>query len=43
MMHKVLTAKHLGIDAKYYKIADLYYWDQIYRDIKNYIQIYEVC
>ena len=25
MMHKVATARHLGIDAMYYKIADLYY------------------
>src|SRR6266480_5666203 len=43
MMHKVSTAKHLGIDAMYYKIADLYYWDQMYKDIKNYVQAFEVC
>ena len=42
-MHKVSTAGHLEIDAMYYKIADLYYWDQMYRDIKNYIQACEVC
>src|SRR5205085_9822478 len=42
MIYKVLTARHLGIDAMYYKIADLYYWDQIYKDIKNYIQACEV-
>ena len=27
----------------YYKIADLYYWDQMYKDIRNYIQACEVC
>ena len=27
----------------YYKIADLYYWDQMYKDIRNYIQVCEVC
>ena len=37
-MHKVSTAGHLGIDTMYYKIADLYYWDQMYKDIKNYVQ-----
>ena len=25
MMHKALIARHLGIDAMYYKITDLYY------------------
>ena len=43
IMHKVLTAGYLGIDAMYYKIADLYYWDQIYKDIRNYVQACEVC
>src|SRR5437868_14270207 len=43
MMHKVSIAGHLGIDAMYYKIADLYYWDQMYKDIKNYVQACEVC
>ena len=43
MMHKVSTAGHLGIDAMYYKIADLYYWDQMYKDIRNYVQACEVC
>ena len=42
-MHKVSTAGHLGIDAMYYKIADLYYWDQMYKDIKNYVKACEVC
>ena len=43
MMHKIPTAGHLGIDAMYYKIADLYYWDQMYKDIRNYVQACEVC
>ena len=43
MMHKVSTAGYLGIDAIYYKIADLYYWDQMYKDIRNYVQACEVC
>ena len=42
MMHNAPTAGYLGIDAIYYKIADLYYWDQIYKDIKNYVQACEV-
>src|SRR5260364_218760 len=33
MMHKHPTAGHLGTDAMYYKIAERYYWDQMYRDI----------
>src|SRR5205085_11766611 len=43
MMHKVPTAGYLGIDTMYYKIADLYYWDQMSKDIKNYVQACEVC
>src|SRR5438477_12563917 len=43
MMHKVSIARHLGIDAIYYKITDLYYWDQMYKDIQNYVQACEVC
>ena len=42
-MHKVSTAKYLGIDAIDYKIANLYYWDQMYKDIRNYVQACEVC
>ena len=41
MMHKVSTARYLGIDAMYYKIADLYYWTKcikileiIYKHVK---------
>src|SRR5438105_2852360 len=43
MMHKVLIVGYLGIDAMYYKIADLYYWYQMYKDIRNYVQACEVC
>ena len=42
-MHKVLIVGYLGIDAMYYKITDLYYWDQMYKDIRNYVQACEVC
>ena len=42
-MHKHPTAGHLGTDAMYYKIAERYYWDQMYRDIKEYVQICEEC
>src|SRR5690242_11213662 len=38
MMHKHPTAGHLGTDAMYYKISERYYWDQMYRDIKEYVQ-----
>ena len=43
MMHSHPTAGHLGIDAMYHKIAERYYWDQMYRDIKEYIQTCEQC
>src|SRR6185312_2338675 len=29
MIHKHLTAGHLGTDVMYYKIAERYYWDQM--------------
>ena len=43
MMHKHLTAGHLGTDAMYYKIAERYYWNQMYRDIKEYVKTCKKC
>src|SRR6201988_4389592 len=43
MIHKYPTAGHLGTDAMYYKIAERYYWDQIYRDVKEYVKTCEEC
>jgi len=43
MMHKHPTAGHLGTDAMYYKIAERYYWDQMYRDVQEYIKTCETC
>src|SRR5437762_1418104 len=37
IIYKAITARYLGIDTMYYKIANLYYYDQIYKDIKNYV------
>ena len=33
MMHKHPIARYLETDTMYYKIAERYYWNQIYRDI----------
>src|SRR6185312_12770389 len=43
MMHKHPTAGHLGTDAMYYKIAEQYYWDQMYRDVQEYVKTCETC
>ena len=43
MMHKHPTAEHLGTDAMYYKIAKWYYWDQMYRDVQEYVRTYTEC
>ena len=43
MIYKALATRYLGIDTMYYKIADLYYQNQIYKDIQNYIQACKVC
>jgi Integrase zinc binding domain len=43
MMHKHPTARHLETDAIYYKIAERYYWDQMYKDIQEYIKTCEEC
>ena len=43
MMHKHLTARHLGTDAMYYKIAEQYYQDQMYRDVQEYVRTYTEC
>ena len=36
-MHSHPTAEHLETDAMYYKISERYYWDQMYRDVQNYV------
>ena len=43
MMHSHPTAGHLGTDAMYYKISERYYWDQMYKDVQNYVRSCEVC
>lgn len=43
MMHKHPTAGHLGTDTMYYKIAERYYWDQMYRDIQEYVRTCTEC
>ena len=43
MMHTHPTSGHLGIDATYAKVAMRYYWDQMYRDIKEYVKSCETC
>ena len=43
MMHSYPTAGHLETDAMYYKISERYYWDQMYKDVQNYIRSCEVC
>src|SRR6185437_7103235 len=43
MMHKHLTVGHLGTDAIYYKIAEQYYWNQMYQDIQEYVKTCETC
>jgi hypothetical protein len=43
MMHSHSTAGHLGTDAMYYKISERYYWDQMYKDIQNYVKSCETC
>ena len=42
-MHKHPTAGHLGTNAIFYKIAERYYWNQMYRDIKEYMRTCEEC
>src|SRR5260363_386585 len=43
MMHSHPTAKYLETDAMYYKISEQYYWDQMYRDVQNYVRSCEIC
>ena len=42
-MHKHPTTGHLGTDAMYYKIAERYYWDQMYWDVQEYVRTCEEC
>ena len=43
IIYRYFTSGHLETDMMYYKISKRYYWDQMYRDIQNYIQACEIC
>ena len=43
IMHKHPTTGHLRTDTMYYKIAKWYYWNQMYRDIQEYVKTCETC
>ena len=43
MMHNHPTARHMGIDATYKRVKERYYWNQMYDDIKKYVQTCNAC
>ena len=43
MMHNHPLGGHLGVDIVFNKIRNLYYWPQMYKDIKEYIQSCDSC
>src|SRR5919109_4402181 len=43
MMHNHPLGGHLGVDIVFNKIRNLYYWPQMYEDIKAYIQACDSC
>lgn len=43
IMHDLPSGGHLGIESTYNKIKEKYYWNQMYDDIKEYIQTCNTC
>src|SRR5919205_3458148 len=43
MMHNHPTSRHMGIESTYKRIKERYYWNQMYDDIKEYIQTCDSC
>jgi hypothetical protein len=43
MLHNHPMGGHLGTDIVFNKVRDLYYWPQLYKDIKDYIKACDVC
>jgi ribosomal protein L21E len=43
MMHNHPTSGHLGIEATYNRLKDKYYWNQMFDDIKEYVQSCDSC
>jgi hypothetical protein len=43
MMHNHPTSGHLGIEATYNRIKDKYYWNQMFEDIREYVQSCDSC
>ena len=41
--HDYELAGHLGFEKTYLKIRDRYYWNNMYNDIKNYVNSCDVC
>jgi hypothetical protein len=43
MMHNHPLGGHLGVDIVFNKVRNLYYWPQMYEEIKRYIQACDSC
>ena len=43
MMHNHPTSGHLSIEATYNRVKDKYYWNQMFDDIKEYVQSCDSC
>ena len=43
MLHNHPLGGHLGTDIVFNKVRDLYYWPQMYENIKEYIRACDVC
>jgi hypothetical protein len=42
-LHTDISRAHMGIDAVIGKIKDRYYWPQLGKDVKKYIQTCDIC
>jgi len=43
MLHNYPLGRHLGTDIVFNKVRNLYYWPQMYENIKEYIKACDVC
>ncbi|CAH1768338.1 12537_t:CDS:2 [Entrophospora sp. SA101] len=42
-LHADSLAGHFGIEATYHRIAERYYWNQMYSDIREYVRTCDAC
>ena len=43
LAHESILTGHLSVTSRVHKVLSEYYWPGIYRDVKRFVQAFDVC